>query len=164
MLLLTLNWFFSLIFMFLNHPLSLGSILLIQTIIISLASGFLYYNFWFSYVLFLVMVGGMLVMFMYMTSIASNEKFKLSNKSMLFMILLSILILLVSLHDKFFSIYFTYIYMNMNQMMMFINYSMSKFYNPPNSLITFFLIIYLLVTLIAIVKIIGKSSKTLRQK
>nr|ARH54309.1 NADH dehydrogenase subunit 6 [Curculionidae sp. 4 AH-2016] len=160
-----LNLMFSIIFMFMNHPLSLGCILLIQTILMSLASGYYYYNFWFSYIIFLIMIGGMLVMFIYMTSIASNEKFKMPK----FMLLFNFIYMLIStmyffLKDNFYS----YI-LNSMTIMNFLtnlksNFSLSKYFNYPGMYIMISLMIYLLFTLIAIVKIINKTHGTFRQK
>nr|YP_010554812.1 NADH dehydrogenase subunit 6 [Sternochetus gravis]UYP50697.1 NADH dehydrogenase subunit 6 [Sternochetus gravis] len=163
-LILSLNWLFSFIFIFLNHPLSLGCILLIQTILISLSSGFLYFNFWFSYILFLVMIGGMLVMFMYMTSIASNEKFKMPKILPIWIILMIFILLSWKNKDPFYSNIFNHSIINLSQSNIMSNLTLNKFYNWPNSLIMMFLMIYLLITLIAIVKIIGKNFGTLRQK
>nr|YP_006665730.1 NADH dehydrogenase subunit 6 [Challia fletcheri]AEP83058.1 NADH dehydrogenase subunit 6 [Challia fletcheri] len=58
-----------------NHPLWMGLILLVQTFLVSLFSGFLLSFFWFSYILFLLFLGGMLVLFMYVCGLASNEMF-----------------------------------------------------------------------------------------
>nr|AXS66356.1 NADH dehydrogenase subunit 6 [Curculionoidea sp. 3 KM-2017] len=166
MYLFMLNWIFSMIFLFLNHPLSLGSILLLQTISISLLSGMFYMNFWFSYILFLIMVGGMLVMFLYMTSIASNEKFKLPKMMILFIMIFMIIFMLLTLFsDKFFSNPILMTMTNSNQsIMMYNNFNLNKFFNFPNMQLMIMIMIYLLITLIAIVKIIGKNLGTLRQK
>nr|QXJ41889.1 NADH dehydrogenase subunit 6 [Pissodes strobi] len=159
------NWALSMIFMFLHHPLSLGCTLLLQTMLISLSTGFLYYNFWFSYILFLIMIGGMLVMFIYMTSIASNEKFKLPKNLIIFgmMFFLSLMIMIFLL-DNFYSKFLSNNFMDMPQAMKMTNFTLNKFYNYPNMQIMIILMIYLLITLIATVKIIGKFTGTLRQK
>nr|YP_009937356.1 NADH dehydrogenase subunit 6 [Trigonopterus selaruensis]QNT26827.1 NADH dehydrogenase subunit 6 [Trigonopterus selaruensis] len=152
-------------FMFMNHPLSLGSVLLLQTIMIALLSGYLYMNFWFGYILFLVMVGGMLVMFIYMTSIASNEKFKLPKKLIPIMVIpLMVILPLINLfHDKFlimqlnFSVNF--MFQHKNNIL-----NLSQYFNYPSTFLLISLMIYLFLTLIAIVKITNKNSGTLRQK
>nr|ARH53984.1 NADH dehydrogenase subunit 6 [Pantoxystus rubricollis] len=161
-----LNWVFSIIFLFMNHPLSMGCILLIQTIIISLTSGLIYYNFWFSYILFLIMVSGMLIMFIYMTSIASNEMFKLPKKLLIFSSLMMILFSFILLYiDNYYSIPYNFNYNNMIQSTNLINYTLNKFFNTPFMKIIISLMIYLLITLIAIVKIVGNNSiGTLRHK
>nr|YP_010309792.1 NADH dehydrogenase subunit 6 [Megetra punctata]UMR54909.1 NADH dehydrogenase subunit 6 [Megetra punctata] len=151
----------SLIFITLNHPLSIGLTLLIQTVFISLLSGLLCFNYWFSYIMFLIMVGGMLILFIYMTSIASNEKFTLSFKSLfMFLPLMSLMLPISMLFWSDTPI--------MNDMISFkinnLTISMIKYtYLPMNILLTF-MIIYLFITLIVTVKIIETKSGPLRQK
>nr|AOY39808.1 NADH dehydrogenase subunit 6 [Phloeotribus sp. BMNH 1047247] len=164
MLMYFLNSFFSFMSIFMMHPLSLGFILLIQSILISLMSGFFYYNFWYSYILFLIMVSSLLVMFIYMTSIASNEKFNMPKKKTfigLSMIFLLILIMIFIDHFYFFS---QTLYPNLNQELMFNSFSLAKFYNFPNSKTLMMIMIYLLLTLIVVVKIVDKMPGPLRQK
>nr|ALO70283.1 NADH deshydrogenase subunit 6 [Aloconota currax] len=164
-MLLIMNFLMSLIFIFLNHPMTLGLILMIQTLMISLITGMLNNNFWFSYILFLIMIGGMLVLFIYMTSIASNEMFSYSNKIMMMMSMMMILLLIIYLS---FDWYFMDIYNNFNEqyMMKMSNQStnLTKFFNYPSMLMMFFMIIYLFITLIAIVKITKIEYGPLRQK
>nr|YP_010235831.1 NADH dehydrogenase subunit 6 [Youtuus erythrus]QTD82449.1 NADH dehydrogenase subunit 6 [Youtuus erythrus] len=72
----------------LKHPISLGSTLMIQTILIC---NYLSSNFessWYSYIIFITIIGGMMVMFMYMSSIASNEKFNMIKMKFMFMIII----------------------------------------------------------------------------
>nr|AYW52114.1 NADH dehydrogenase subunit 6 [Cryptorhynchinae sp. 7 ACP-2013] len=167
MLLLCLNWLISIIFVFLNHPMSLGAMLLAQTILIALITGHFCLNFWFSYILFLIMIGGMLVMFMYMTSVASNEKFNLSINLILFSTIMMIIILLVTLTmDYFYPNIMSSLFNNMqfNLMNKDLNLTLNKLYNYPNFQMIIFLMNYLLITLIAVVKIVGKFTGTLRQK
>lgn len=68
----------ALIFLNLSHPVALGLVLILHTLLISGVTGLVAGNFWFSYVLFLVFLGGVLVLFIYITSLASNEKFNLN--------------------------------------------------------------------------------------
>nr|YP_010710337.1 NADH dehydrogenase subunit 6 [Dyscolus montivagus]WCS92015.1 NADH dehydrogenase subunit 6 [Dyscolus montivagus] len=170
-LLLLLSLTMTITFMFLNHPMSMGLILLIQTLLISLMSGMYSYSYWFSYILFLVMIGGMLVLFIYMTSLASNEMFNFSMKMSTFiMIMISIMLMSYFLID--------YMYMNplfknsnmmemINDMLMLKNenlISLNMIYNTPNNMITLMLVNYLFLTLIAVVKITDINYGPLRQK
>nr|AXS66238.1 NADH dehydrogenase subunit 6 [Cucujoidea sp. 2 KM-2017] len=154
----------SLLFIFMDHPLSYGLILLIQTIFISLNTGSLSLNYWFSYIIFLIMIGGMLILFLYMTSVASNEKFKYSSKTLSILIMFFMLIIMLMILDQYllnlknFNILMltpmTYSYENM----------FNKYMNLPNNLIITMMIIYLFITLIAIVKITNVNYGPLRQK
>nr|AOY39718.1 NADH dehydrogenase subunit 6 [Scolytinae sp. BMNH 1043001] len=157
---------FSTLFMFLSHPLTLGGTLLIQTIMVSLISGMMFMNFWFSFILFLIMIGGMMIMFMYMTSIASNEKFKTPNKKF---ILLSTMILLTTLTtflmmDNYWNPSLQYMILKNTENVDSHLSSLCKFFNWPNYVLSIMLMMYLLITLIAIVKIIDKKMGPLRQK
>nr|AML26156.1 NADH dehydrogenase subunit 6 [Scolytinae sp. BMNH 1274282] len=163
---MVITWMLSSMFMFMNHPLAMGGILLIQTMIMSMMSGMLFTNFWFSYILFLIMVGGMLVMFMYMTSIASNEKFLLPSpcKMLITTIIMMTSITTILLMDKTLISYMSQTSMHkMSMNMMFMN-SLTKFFNSPNMIMSIMLMSYMLLTLIAIVKITDKKMGPLRQK
>nr|ALO76345.1 NADH deshydrogenase subunit 6 [Bolboceratex sp. BOL01] len=153
----------SMFLMFLTHPLSLGLVLLLQTVSISLMIGYYHYNFWYSYILFLIMIGGMLVLFAYMTSVASNEKFKFSLKLTMMMGLIVTSSMIIHLMVD---LYFSHINNNSMEVLessLKFNLSLNKFLNYPSSILTMGLIIYLLVALVAIVKITNISSGPLRQ-
>nr|AXS64821.1 NADH dehydrogenase subunit 6 [Cerambycidae sp. 3 KM-2017] len=155
----------SITFMFLNHPLSFGFILLTQTIVVSLLTGFLHLNYWYSYILFLIMIGGMLVLFIYMTSVASNEKFKFSPFLVILISSFFIITLLSFLIDGTLTNLFSSNYDLMNQNYHFnFKISMNKYLNWPMNYIFFMMIIYLLITLIMVVKITDIQYGPLRQK
>nr|UFK62165.1 NADH dehydrogenase subunit 6 [Habroscelimorpha dorsalis dorsalis]UFK62178.1 NADH dehydrogenase subunit 6 [Habroscelimorpha dorsalis media] len=167
-----MNMLMTLIFMFMNHPMSMGLILLIQTILISMMSGLMSYTFWFSYIVFLVMLGGMLVLFIYMTSLASNEMFQFSSKMMMFMLIMTmtLMTLMIMLPDN--QMLMSLIKnSNSSEMINSMNFlinenliTLNKIYNSPNNMITILLINYLLITLIAVVKITSINIGPLRQK
>nr|ALO76873.1 NADH deshydrogenase subunit 6 [Ischnomera caerulea] len=159
---LTINLALSIIFMILTHPLSLGMILLLQTTMISLITGTLNLSFWYSYILFLIMIGGMMILFIYMTSIASNEKFTF-NFNIMLLIILSFSVMIAPILMKFLILIFlpnedSSIF-NINQS---IYLSMIKYLNLPSNLTLSFMIIYLFLTLIATVKITNFSKGPLR--
>nr|QNE85738.1 NADH dehydrogenase subunit 6 [Tomosvaryella palliditarsis] len=149
----------SMLFMQMNHPLAMGLTLLIQTLMICLLTGMMTKSFWFSYILFLIFLGGMLVLFIYVTSLASNEMFSLSIKSTITLITMFIMfIILFGLINKNMLNYNFYNNeMNMlNLKISFMNDSsieLNKLYNFPTNIITIMLINYLLITLIVVVKI-----------
>nr|YP_009441666.1 NADH dehydrogenase subunit 6 [Byturus ochraceus]AOY39185.1 NADH dehydrogenase subunit 6 [Byturus ochraceus] len=159
-----INMSFTLLFLFLKHPLSMGCNLLIQTMIVSLIIGLININFWYSYILFLVFIGGMLVLFIYMTSIASNEKFHLNMKLMMMLLLMMSCMIIMMLIDNFYLSQFMLNHeMNMLNSISIENLSMNKYLNMPNSFIYILIIFYLLITMIAVVKITGTKSGPLRQ-
>nr|ADW83171.1 NADH dehydrogenase subunit 6 [Nannochorista philpotti] len=158
----------SLLFIQMKHPMSMGLILLIQTILTCLILGLMNQTFWFSYILFLVFLGGMLILFIYMTSLASNEMFSFSFKSLLMMCSMLLIMLMVFLIiDPY---YLNPLMSNQDMALMQTSSTLMmnppqnlKMYNSPSSLITLLLINYLFLTLIAIVKITYIFSGPLRQ-
>nr|YP_009472970.1 NADH dehydrogenase subunit 6 [Neolethaeus assamensis]AST10200.1 NADH dehydrogenase subunit 6 [Neolethaeus assamensis] len=82
----------TIMFMTTKHPLSLGIIIIAQTLNIAMMTGMYMGTFWFSYIIVITMISGMLVLFIYMASVASNEKFLPSIKlsmTMFLMIMIS---------------------------------------------------------------------------
>lgn len=146
----------------------MGLILLIQTFLICLISGFITKTFWFSYVLFLIFLGGILVLFIYVTSLASNEIFNFSIKLLIICII------------TFLSIYFIIFLLDKNLILSSIinienilindinsilienSLILNKLYNFPINLLTILLIVYLFLTLIAVVKITNVFEGPLR--
>nr|YP_010693019.1 NADH dehydrogenase subunit 6 [Rhagoletis batava]WCB98148.1 NADH dehydrogenase subunit 6 [Rhagoletis batava]WCB98161.1 NADH dehydrogenase subunit 6 [Rhagoletis batava]WCB98174.1 NADH dehydrogenase subunit 6 [Rhagoletis batava] len=149
----------SFIFMQMNHPLAMGLMLLIQTLQICLMTGLMAKSFWFSYILFLIFLGSMLVLFIYITSLASNEMFSLSMKlTTICLMFFSLFTILNLMMDK--SILSIFLENNemkfMNNIDLFMeenSLNLNKLYNYPTNLITILLMNYLLITLIAVVKI-----------
>nr|YP_008757791.1 NADH dehydrogenase subunit 6 [Catopsilia pomona]AFP58832.1 NADH dehydrogenase subunit 6 [Catopsilia pomona] len=150
----------SLIMFFIKHPLAMGLFIFLQTMIISLFIGLFLNTYWFSYILFLVFLGGLLVLFIYVSSIASNEimKFSISFK------FIFPIIIMISLMTMFFN------WKNINLLNLFINNEMnniesififmnenniylSKLYDKQTYFLTLMLIIYLFITLIVVIKI-----------
>nr|YP_009045971.1 NADH dehydrogenase subunit 6 [Engaeus sericatus]CDR98467.1 NADH dehydrogenase subunit 6 [Engaeus sericatus] len=155
----------SLIFSFLTHPLSMGITLLIQTIMICLLTGLFNPCFWFSYILFLIFLGGMLILFIYVASLASNETFKLHlfwTTLLTVSLILSFCLLwsdpLSLVTDFFFSSSETIFQTKMN----FSLTSTSALFSTPSYCLTSFMVIYLLFMLLVVVKIISLSSGPLR--
>nr|URX53964.1 NADH dehydrogenase subunit 6 [Cryptotermes domesticus] len=149
----------SMMFTQMNHPLAMGMMLLLQTTMMCLISGLMHQSFWFQYILFMVFIGGMLVLFIYVTSLASNEMFSLSTK----MLLMSASMMMVSMtaskwtnHDSSDST--TYNTTSDEIILM-----TSKLYNQPSGTLTILMALYLLMTLIVVVKITNVSKGPLRQ-
>nr|UDF83727.1 NADH dehydrogenase subunit 6 [Vermiophis taishanensis] len=159
----------SFIFLQMNHPLAMGLILLIQTLLICLITGLMAKTFWFSYILFMIFIGGMLVLFIYVTSLASNEMFSLSMKTLILslMFLLFTFLMFLLIDKMYFISFFSNNEMNSISMMKSFykenTLELTKLYNFPSNIITIFMINYLLLTLIAIVKITKFFYGPLRQ-
>nr|ALP86171.1 NADH dehydrogenase subunit 6 [Apocheima cinerarius] len=163
MFLSTMMIILSIMMIFLNHPLSIGLMILFQTLLMCMLSGMLIKTYWFSYILFLTFLGGLLVLFIYVSSIASNEMFNLSfNIKMMMMMSL----MLISISQIYLFMFENMNWMNLSNNindndnfmdMLFFNnenkINLNKLYNNHTYMIMMMLVIYLFISLVAIVKI-----------
>nr|QHD47845.1 NADH dehydrogenase subunit 6 [Calineuria stigmatica] len=170
MILMFASAILALIFTFMKHPLASGLMLLLQTLLVCLITGLTTQNFWFSYILFLVFLGGLLVLFIYVTSLASNEMFSLSTLILIVAALpFTAIVCFTLMVDSLPGIYnlFTADMVSLNNMTSNNEESslfLMKLYNNPTSLITLMLVLYLFLTLIAVVKITKIFHGPLRPK
>nr|AYM84970.1 NADH dehydrogenase subunit 6 [Ommatolampis quadrimaculata] len=168
MMIMTLSNMMNINFMKLNHPMSMIIFIIFQTFLIGLMTGTMMESFWLAYILFLTFLGGMLVLFIYITSIASNEMFQLkfyivitTMMLWLFMMITLILIDKMMLID-FFKNSETF---NFNKMSLFqeMTISLNKLYNKPTFMISIMMMIYLFLTLLAVVKITNINQGPIRK-
>nr|YP_010593362.1 NADH dehydrogenase subunit 6 [Chionoecetes opilio x Chionoecetes japonicus]QJS52753.1 NADH dehydrogenase subunit 6 [Chionoecetes opilio]UWV18219.1 NADH dehydrogenase subunit 6 [Chionoecetes opilio x Chionoecetes japonicus]WAI96442.1 NADH dehydrogenase subunit 6 [Chionoecetes opilio x Chionoecetes japonicus] len=153
----------ALLFTRLTHPLSLGLTLLIQTVSISLNTGLSLYSFWFSYILFMIFLGGMLVLFIYVASLASNESFSFSFFYMFTSLLILLLIFLMCLFmDPILMVDFSSLPTASIDVKLSTPLITSWIYSNSNMMFTLFIILYLLLTLVVVVKITNLFKGPLR--
>ena len=139
-----ITFFFLLInlILFISHPIFFSLILIIRSIIIGLIC--IKFNLsWFFYLLVLVFLGGVIVLIIYINTLAINEKFffyKFKFK------LIYIFILVIPLQLLFYKRGFIKINYS--------NYLSINLYRSINSVLLVFLILYLLLTLICVVKLV----------
>nr|YP_010026155.1 NADH dehydrogenase subunit 6 [Ctenoplusia albostriata]QOQ36998.1 NADH dehydrogenase subunit 6 [Ctenoplusia albostriata] len=152
---------FSIIMLSMNNPMSMGLMILIQTLLTCLLSGMMIKTYWFSYILFLTFLGGLLVLFIYVSSIASNKLFKLSiNFKMIFFLMISMFLLILFMYYNnltWMNLSFNSEMDNFLNLKLFFNnenkINLSKLYNNQTYMLMMMMIIYLFITLIAVVKI-----------
>nr|YP_008815293.1 NADH dehydrogenase subunit 6 [Oncocephalus breviscutum]AGO28010.1 NADH dehydrogenase subunit 6 [Oncocephalus breviscutum] len=164
MMMITSSMIISTMFMMMNHPLSMGLWLIMQTIMIALITGVMINMFWFSYILIITMLSGALVLFIYMASVASNEKFQkpMTIMTMLIpMMLLSSITLFMVDQLSWSKVWST---MNWNPMMNNELDSLLKMFNLHNMFITIMLVLYLFLTMIVISYIANTYEGPLRMK
>lgn len=165
---LIINFLTSFIFIQIKHPLAIGIILLIQTFFTCIITGLFIKTFWFSYILFLIFIGGILVLFIYVVSLSSNEIFSISIKLIFFSLMIFLISLFISIFiDKsyienfIFNQEITNLFLN-NQLISENIIILNKIYNFPTNIITLILINYLFLTLLVTVKITKKNYGPLR--
>nr|YP_010736657.1 NADH dehydrogenase subunit 6 [Cobbenicoris guangxiensis]WEM32405.1 NADH dehydrogenase subunit 6 [Cobbenicoris guangxiensis] len=145
------------LFMLLKHPLSMSIMLITQTLMISMIMGITINTFVMSYIIMIIMISGMLVLFVYMSSVSSNEKFKFSFKNFITMTVVMTMLNSFNLKMKF---------MNNMEIMMKLKETMMimKLFNEPINLSTLMMIIYLLMTMIVVSNIVNISKGPLKTK
>nr|YP_009692475.1 NADH dehydrogenase subunit 6 [Limnogonus poissoni]QEH58887.1 NADH dehydrogenase subunit 6 [Limnogonus poissoni]QEH58901.1 NADH dehydrogenase subunit 6 [Limnogonus poissoni] len=142
-----------------SHPLSMGFTLILQTVVVSMIMNLTMKYSWYSYILVLVMLGGMLVLFMYMASIASNEIMKFKMKFMMISI----------------SIFFLFWILNSTEIMAYNseslimsecgqNMPLTKLFNTKSSSMTIVMATYLLITMIYVIYITNTFEGPMRKK
>ncbi|YP_009370132.1 NADH dehydrogenase subunit 6 (mitochondrion) [Macrosteles quadrilineatus] len=142
--------------LFMKTPMSMGVMLLMQTIMATMLTSKIMLSSWISMVMFLMLVGGLLILFMYMSSIASNEKFKMNYK--MFMLFIIMFVPTEELMSEI-QINENEIYMSKNEMLTFM-----KMYNKKTMMITIMVFIYMLLTMIIVTKIVKINKGPLRAK
>nr|AJT35534.1 NADH dehydrogenase subunit 6 [Phrixothrix hirtus] len=145
-----------------THPLMMSLIIIIQAIMVSLLTSMFTDNSWFSYTLFMIMIGGMMVMFIYMTSLTSNKKVNFKKTSMMYWTL--ILIFLYLNLDYYFINQTTMTNQITHMNNIKLESCMSKFMNYPLSMLMILMMIYLFIMMTASIKITYKKHGPIRQK
>nr|QHW07570.1 NADH dehydrogenase subunit 6 [Apoderus jekelii] len=154
--------FISMLFLMINHPLSFSLLTLSLAIMVALLTSIIGITSWFSYIVFLVMIGAMLILFLYMTSIAPNEKFKMSFKIFIPPLMLIMIPFIWKFYDP----------MSFSLNMSFLQYlseytpevGVNELFNLPKNKFLVVMILYLLLCLIAVVKITSSNQGPFRQK
>nr|ATD86012.1 NADH dehydrogenase subunit 6 [Centrotus cornutus] len=139
-----------------KSPMSMGITLLIQTTMIIIMMNFNNSSSWVPMITFLTMIGGLMIIFMYMSSITSNEKFKLNMKMMTTMFLT--LMISEEMMLNLYSQENQEMIISTNNMM-----SMSKMYSKSMSM-TMMMVMYLLLTMMSVNKIIKLFQGPMRSK
>nr|UYA97301.1 NADH dehydrogenase subunit 6 [Megacopta cribraria]UYA97314.1 NADH dehydrogenase subunit 6 [Megacopta cribraria]UYA97327.1 NADH dehydrogenase subunit 6 [Megacopta cribraria] len=151
-MLLSMMTALSVIMMFMKHPLSMGMILIVQTLVIAITTGMMIKTFFFSYIVTIIMMSGALVLFIYMASVASNEKFNPSIKiAMMFMMTIATTWMMKTseIHHN----------MQSQEIKMVV-----KMFNMTNAFMTMMMILYLLFTMITASSIANIKEGPLRMK
>nr|AYE84596.1 NADH dehydrogenase subunit 6 [Encarsia obtusiclava] len=155
-----------------THPTFMGCMLIMFSMILSLNLSMYFQNHWFSYIMFLTIISGMMILFMYFISFINNMKmlFKMSsyfNMILINTILMTTFSIMMYFMNKNFmwfnfneikSIYYLMIKNLMNNYM-----KINFFYNYNKNFSTMISMIYLFFCLTMIVKICMMNKYSLRK-
>nr|QXP43459.1 NADH dehydrogenase subunit 6 [Koreocerus koreanus] len=139
-------------------PMSMGIMLMMQTVLMTTLMNKMMTSSWLTMITFLMMIGGLLILFIYMSSLASNEKFKINMKMMAITITATWMTedLMQSMQ------------INETQNLINIEYteqlSLNKLYNKKSMSITLIMVMYLLLTMITVTKLVKHYEGPLRSK
>nr|YP_010271167.1 NADH dehydrogenase subunit 6 [Tricentrus longivalvulatus]UKB86932.1 NADH dehydrogenase subunit 6 [Tricentrus longivalvulatus] len=137
-----------------KSPMSMSLMLLTQTSLTIVMMNTNNSSSWVPLITFLTMIGGLMIIFMYMSSITSNEKLKMNLKMILPIIIMMMITEEMMMNWPNHEIQL--IHNSMNNMM-----SVNKLYNK-SMMMTMMMILYLLLTMISINKIIKLFEGPLR--
>nr|AYM85009.1 NADH dehydrogenase subunit 6 [Copiocera sp. OR333] len=168
MMIMALSNVMNINFMMLSHPMSMMMLIILQTFFTGFMIGTIMESFWLSYILFLTFLGGMLVLFIYITSIASNEMFQSESLIVFFNIMLWIIITILLIFFNtmlFMDLFMNTETVNINKYMLFqeMTLSLEKLYNNPTFIISMMMMIYLFLALLAVVKITNINQGPIRK-
>nr|UPL65969.1 NADH dehydrogenase subunit 6 [Hyalopeplus sp.] len=151
----------SMMMMYVTHPLSMGLLLILQTIMTSIMTGLMMNTFWMSYILIISMLSGALVLFIYMSSVASNEKFMTSTSMWtVFMTMTIIGMLFLFLEEKMIikNNYFSMEMMNNDF------FPINKMFNMEYKYLIIMMVLYLLYTMIVSTHLVNIFEGPMRMK
>lgn len=174
LLLITINFFF-IIFIFIQlinpapHPMTIIWLLVSYRILICLTLSIWKNNYLYSFIIFLIIIRGLLIIFIYFSRLVSNEKFFINYKIITFKsFIITIIIFLIFILNKK-TLFFNHLFYKFNEIntINMINIynlkNISNIYNFPYNNLTIISILFLLISLILIIKISSKNYITLRK-
>nr|YP_010164881.1 NADH dehydrogenase subunit 6 [Jesogammarus hinumensis]QRN71586.1 NADH dehydrogenase subunit 6 [Jesogammarus hinumensis] len=154
----------SVLFVCTKMPLALASLVITQTMLISLSSFITFKTPWFSFILMMLFISGMMIIFVYVSSLASNEQTMMkTNYTPLFLVLAPFLLTLCAYNtsNNLNTTNITTLVEDQFNITALLNY---KIYTNPIMTLTLTLIIYLLLALVVVVSITSNTKGPLRMK
>ena len=126
----------------LTHPISLGIILIFYSLLIG-GTTILFRTPWFFYLLVLVLLGGVITLIIYIRTLAANEKFIIPRRVNYLIPIVAMLVRTFLLSN------YNYIVKSSLNIRIVIN-----LYEYSNRRLSIFLIIYLFITIVCVVKLV----------
>lgn len=127
---------------YINHPISLGFILIFYALIMGALATILISS-WFLYLLVLVFLGGVIVLIIYIRTLSANEKFFIPYTRVSPLLIILFTLTLGFLYE-----------FNKRTSLRSSSCFISNVYEQSNSSLTLVLIIYLLLTILCVVKLV----------
>nr|YP_010882203.1 NADH dehydrogenase subunit 6 [Pulchriphyllium giganteum]WID87117.1 NADH dehydrogenase subunit 6 [Pulchriphyllium giganteum] len=157
-LLMITNMMLNTTFLMMKHPLSMSMTIITQTMIVSMITSMMWMSSWYSFILVLTYIGGMMIMFIYMTSLVPNMMFSMPKKMTMSMIIMLTIMMTYMINKK---------YQMLNLDMMQPNEQtiiLTKMYTKPTNITTIMMALYLLFTMITVKNMTELKMGPLRMK
>jgi len=149
------------LFLISKNPLTLGSIVIVQSILISLIIYLISSISWYSFLILIVFVSAIIVIFAYVASLANNKYYL--NKIKIIPIFSTLMLIIVLTPNLINYIYIIPVNTNINYDKLFFVKTIHKIY-LTNINLTVILVSYLLLALIVVVYVINLTEGSLKQK
>lgn len=142
------------IYLFSSNPISFIVIIIIQTVLICLIAWLKINLTWFSFILFLIFLGGLLVLFIYIARLARNEKIRPSVDRATKIFFIGVVFLAVTIYIKNSQLI-------INEYLI-IEKSLNLIYSSSIIILITITILYLLFTLVVVVKVANKFNAPIK--
>jgi NADH-ubiquinone oxidoreductase chain 6 len=143
-------------FIIISHsPLTLILVVIVQTLLVCLIIKVIFNRSWFSFLLFLVFVGGLIILFIYVVSLTPNKAFILqvpSSINTIILLILTIFILIILFNYQVYSY----------QIVSSVSAKTLKLFSSSSIWVTLTRITYLLLILLIVAEIIIINKRPLR--
>nr|ANE20371.1 NADH dehydrogenase subunit 6 [Aphis glycines] len=154
------NLIMAIMLTMMKSPLSSNLIILIQTLVLTLMINMINKTAWISFMIFILYIGGLMIIFLYISSIAFNEfNINKNYKNMLFkLMLLTMFIFYFKLYFNMENFYYE------NKFFFEDNFNLLNMFMMPNNLMIYFIMLILFFMLILIIWMLKINKGPIRQK
>nr|BAJ24462.1 NADH dehydrogenase subunit 6 [Pulchriphyllium giganteum] len=157
-LLMITNMMLNTTFLMMKHPLSMSMTIITQTMIVSMITSMMWMSSWYSFILVLTYIGGMMIMFIYMTSLVPNMMFSMPKKMTMSMIIMLTIMMTYMINKKYQMLNLDMIQPNEQTIIL------TKMYTKPTNITTIMMALYLLFTMITVKNMTELKMGPLRMK
>nr|YP_009542297.1 NADH dehydrogenase subunit 6 [Aphis fabae mordvilkoi]AYU56885.1 NADH dehydrogenase subunit 6 [Aphis fabae mordvilkoi] len=155
------NLIMAILLTMMKSPISSNLIILIQTMILTLMINMINKTAWISFMIFILYIGGLMIIFLYISSIAFNEFNINKNYKNMLMKLIFINTMIIFYFKLYFNMENFYYE---NKLFFEDNFNLLNMFMMPNNLMIYFIMLILFFMLILIIWMLKINKGPIRQK
>nr|AKM70259.1 NADH dehydrogenase subunit 6 [Aiceona himalaica] len=159
-IIILLNIMFSIILLMMKSPLKSNLIILSQSLLLTLVINLMNKTSWISFMLFILYMSGLMIIFLYISSIAFNESFKNKINYKLIYMFIIMTMLTINMNKNIIFENFNY----ENNLIFEDNFYFINMFILPNNLMIYFIMMILFFMLISIIWMLKMNKGPIRQK